>query len=49
VFDSSGNLALAITAMGPADSFDPGWEGETAQKVRACAAAISQRLGSAAG
>ncbi len=49
VFDSSGNLALAITAMGPADTFDPDWHGETARKVRACAAAICQRLGHTAG
>lgn len=49
VFDSSGNLALAITAMGPADTFDPDWTGPTAQKVRACAGAISERLGNASG
>jgi len=49
VFDSSGNLALAITAMGPADTFDPDWHGETARKVRAGAAAICQRLGHTAG
>lgn len=49
VFDGSGNLALAITAMGPADAFDPDWAGPTAQKVRACAEAISQRLGSRPG
>lgn len=45
VFDHSGNLALAITAMGPAGSFDPAWDGPTARKVKACAEGISSRLG----
>ena len=45
VFDHTGHLALAITAMGPAASFDPDWNGPMAMKLRACAEAISARLG----
>lgn len=46
VFDSSGNIALAITAMGPASACDPDWNGATARKVKACAERVSARLGS---
>lgn len=49
VFDNSGGLALAITAMGPAGAFDTEWHGPTATKVLACARAISGRLGNIAG
>lgn len=45
VFNQSGQIALAITAMGPAGTFDTEWDGETAKRVRACAEAISRRLG----
>ncbi|NMG48568.1 helix-turn-helix domain-containing protein [Azoarcus communis] len=45
VFDNSGALALAITAMGPAGAFDTDWNGDTARKVLNCARAISGRLG----
>lgn len=45
VFDHSGHLALAITAMGPADSFDASWKGSMAQRLADCAADISARLG----
>ena len=45
VFDHNDQLALAITAMGPAASFDPDWDGPIAQRVRSCAQAISERLG----
>lgn len=45
VFDHNGHIALAITAMGPADNFDPSWDGALAQKVRRCAQVISGRLG----
>jgi DNA-binding IclR family transcriptional regulator len=45
VFDHDGHLALAITAMGPAGAFNPDWDGPIATKVRACAEAISERLG----
>ena len=49
VFDNSGALSLAITAMGPAGAFDTDWNGTTATKVRACAREISGRLGNISG
>ena len=45
VFDSSGNLVLSITAMGPAGSFDRTWQGAVARPLKQCADAVSQRLG----
>jgi len=45
VFDGSGKMTLAITAMGPAGTFDTDWKGDTARQVRACAEAIARRLG----
>lgn len=45
VFDHDGHIVLAITAMGPAGSFSPEWDGPIAQKLRACAESISARLG----
>jgi DNA-binding IclR family transcriptional regulator len=45
VFDYSGNIALAITIMGPTGTMDADWEGPEAKAVRACAEAISRRLG----
>lgn len=45
VFDSSGNIALAITAMGIADQFDADWQGRTAAALRATARELSLRLG----
>lgn len=45
VFDHTGHLALALTAMGPAESFDPAWDGPMATHLSACAATISARLG----
>lgn len=44
-FDHQGKIALAITAIGPAGSFDPDWDGAIATRVRQCAAGISARLG----
>ncbi|NMG29399.1 helix-turn-helix domain-containing protein [Aromatoleum evansii] len=49
VFDHTRHLALAITAMGPAANFDPAWDGPIATKLRACAQAISARLGNTDG
>ena len=49
VFDHTGHLALAITAMGPSGSFDPDWNGPIANQLRACAEAISGRLGKTGG
>ncbi|MFO1314429.1 MAG: IclR family transcriptional regulator [Burkholderiales bacterium] len=45
VFDHTGALALAVTAIGPAGSFDPAWDGALARDVRSCAAEVSRRLG----
>ena len=45
VFDHSGAIALAITAIGPAEVFDTQWGGALAHALRACAAQASQRLG----
>ncbi|KAA3654414.1 MAG: IclR family transcriptional regulator [Proteobacteria bacterium] len=45
VFDSGNHLTLALTAMGPANSFDPAWDGPIATRLMACAREISQRLG----
>lgn len=45
VFDHAGNIALAVTAIGPMGTLDASWDGETAQQMRQCALRISQRLG----
>lgn len=45
VFDYSGNIALAITIMGPTGTFDTDWDGKVAHALRSCAEAISKRLG----
>lgn len=45
VFDHSGQIELAITALGPAGTFDPAWDGSIAQALRACATEVSRRLG----
>ena len=45
VFDHLGNIALAITAIGPAGTLDASWDSETAHEIRQCAMRISSRLG----
>lgn len=45
VFDHTRGIALAVTAIGPAGSFDPAWDGPLAHALRQCAAGVSQRLG----
>ncbi len=45
VFDYSGNIALTVTIMGPTGTFDTKWDGPVAKALRACAGAISKRLG----
>ncbi|MBB4223665.1 IclR family transcriptional regulator [Variovorax sp. 375MFSha3.1] len=45
VFDSTNNLVLGITAMGPEATFDREWDGRVAVPLRACALEISRRLG----
>jgi DNA-binding IclR family transcriptional regulator len=45
VFDHSGSIALVITAIGPAGTFDVGWDSPIAEEVRNCASTASARLG----
>ncbi len=45
VFDHTGELVLAITAIGPAGVFDTGWTGTIAQALADVADRVSQRLG----
>lgn len=45
VFDYSGNMALAVTIMGPTGIFDANWDGTVAKALRACTTSISRRLG----
>lgn len=45
VFDYSGNIALAITIMGPTGTVDTDWEGPVAKALDTCAQAVSKRLG----
>jgi len=45
VFDHTGAIVLAITAIGPAGIFDTAWDGAIAAALKGCAGAVSQRLG----
>ncbi|TCT06286.1 IclR family transcriptional regulator [Paralcaligenes ureilyticus] len=45
VFDHSGNIALALTCLGPSTLFDSRWESPIAHSLKECADAISRRLG----
>jgi DNA-binding IclR family transcriptional regulator len=45
VFDSTNNIVLGITAMGPEATFDSAWDGKVAAPLKACAMEISRRLG----
>jgi DNA-binding IclR family transcriptional regulator len=45
VFDHTGAIALAITAIGTTAIFDASWEGPVAQALKRCAGEVSQRLG----
>ena len=45
VFDHSGSIALAITAIGPSHTFDADWDGPIAEELRKCASTVSMRLG----
>ncbi|MDB5817422.1 MAG: IclR family transcriptional regulator [Rhizobacter sp.] len=47
VFDHTGAMVLAITAIGPDGTFDTAWDGPLAKALRHCAQQISQRLGAA--
>ena len=48
VFDHTGAIVLAVTAIGPAGIFDTAWDGEISRALKACADAVSQRLGATA-
>ena len=45
VFDHSGEIALALTALGSAADFDATWASPIAKEVKATARLISERLG----
>jgi flavin reductase (DIM6/NTAB) family NADH-FMN oxidoreductase RutF/DNA-binding IclR family transcriptional regulator len=45
VFDQSGAMVLALTAIGAADRLDIGDSGQLVTRLRHCAATLSQRLG----
>lgn len=45
VFDHSGRLVMALTALGPSSLFDAEPDGEIAKALLACASAISRQLG----
>lgn len=46
VFDPTGAMVLALTAIGASDRLDIGDSGRLVTRLRACAATLSQRLGS---
>jgi len=45
VFDHTGAIVLALTAIGPAGVFDSRWDGAIARALKAAAGQVSQRLG----
>lgn len=45
VFDYSGNIALALTVVGPAGVVDTSWEGPASRAVSVSAQTLSRRLG----
>ena len=45
VFDHTGAIVLAMTAIGPSGTFDTGWDGPVAQALKENANAVSKRLG----
>ncbi len=45
VFDPTGAMVLALTAIGASDRLDIGESGRLVTRLRACAATLSQRLG----
>ncbi len=46
VFDHTGAMVLAVTAIGPAGVFDTAWDGAIAKALRGSAESVSARLGS---
>ena len=49
VFDHTGAIVLSVTAIGPAAIFDTAWDGDVARALKACAGAVSGRLGATPG
>ena len=49
VFDHTGAIVLALTAIGPAALFDTRWDGAVARALKEGAAQVSQRLGAPGG
>ncbi|MEI2417021.1 IclR family transcriptional regulator [Orrella sp. JC864] len=45
VFDHTGALVLALTALGPTGLFDADWDGPVARQLHECTAEISRKLG----
>ena len=45
VFDATGRLVMALTAIGPSASFDTTLDGVLVPSLRDCAASLSRRLG----
>jgi len=45
VFDNTGSIVLALTALGPSGLFDSAWDGTIAKPLLACAQEISRKLG----
>ena len=45
VFDHTGRMVLAVTAIGPARITDTAWNGELARALKACGDTASRRLG----
>lgn len=48
VFDHTGAIVLAVTAIGPAGIFQTAWDGDISRALKACAGTVSQRLGATA-
>lgn len=45
VFDHTRGIVLAVTAIGPAGSFDPALDAPLAQQIHACTDEVLLRLG----
>lgn len=45
VFDVSGSIVMAVTAIGPSGTFDTRWNGLPATALKECARTLSSRLG----
>lgn len=48
VFDHTGAIVLAVTAIGPTGIFHTAWDGDISRALKACAGTVSQRLGATA-